>query len=152
MQEKLFSYDDKQLQGNLRKTFRTKDVGQERTKSKRGDITGKKRRPANDLVAQVASSDRQVTSGSQDEHVREGACTSREWTDRLAKGQLRDSDHREPGNAELWSSRDQKGGPQSGAQGRPARPWGGLKGRQAGHTDCSTNGRITGIVTPTQPP
>lgn len=24
--------------------------------------------------------------------------------------------------------------------------------RQAGHTDCSTNSRITGIVTPTQPP
>lgn len=47
---------------------------------------------------------------------------------------------------------DQKGGQRPGAQGRPARPWGGLKGRQAGHTDCSTNGRITGIVTPTQPP
>lgn len=45
-----------------------------------------------------------------------------------------------------------EGGQQLEAQGRPARPWGGLKGRQAGHTDCSTNGRITGIVTPTQPP
>lgn len=71
---------------------------------------------------------------------------------RGAKGQLRDKGRRESGEEELWSSGDQKGGQRPGAQGRPARPWGGLKGRQAGHTDCSTNGRITGIVTPTQPP
>lgn len=69
-----------------------------------------------------------------------------------AKGQLRDKGHREHGEEELWSSGTRRGGQQPGAQGRPVRPWGGLKGRQAGHTDCSTNGRITGIVTPTQPP
>lgn len=71
---------------------------------------------------------------------------------RAAKGQLRDEGCGEHGEEELQSSGDQKGGQRPGAQGWPTRPWGGLKGRQAGHTDCSTNGRITGIVTPTQPP
>lgn len=69
-----------------------------------------------------------------------------------AKGQLRDKGYGEHGEVELRSSGTRKGGQRSGAQGQPLRPWGGLKGRQAGHTDCSTNGRITGIVTPTQPP
>lgn len=84
------------------------------------------------------------------------------WLERLHRCEAykkrrlpRDKSSREVGG--LRSSKGIKkkrvaGGQQSGTWGRPARPWGGLKGRQAGHTDCSTNGRITGIVTPTQPP
>lgn len=56
--------------------------------------------------------------------------------------------HLEQKEEELCSAGEQL----PGAKGWPARPWGGLNGRQAGHTDCSTNRRITGIVTPTQPP
>lgn len=75
--------------------------------------------------------------------------SQQEWTDMQRRhirgtrggnggGRILDPD---PLGAAAWGPNEELRGPR-----------GGLQGRRGGHTDCSTNGRITGIVTPTQPP
>lgn len=70
-------------------------------------------------------------------------------------GQLRGKGHGEKKKTvELlgWESAGRGRALLRGARGRPVRPWGGPRGRETGHTDRSTNSRITGMVTLTQPP